>query len=242
MLSVGRGVLVKPCFDGLEITLTVKLNTFLVILGVEPKSGVTTNLEAFDLVGSRIELGDDQVSVISNGITELFPDRGKSLAVTAPWGVVLNKDILSGVPDNLLPGGSNNDSDGALSLGLSLRLKMGLKGTRFEVVDPVLDALDGDGRKVTTVDELLHFLAGAEETESRGGSSINTDELSKTSLDTVFSARDNEEDLTVHDLGSFSEDLDVSSSSIVGEEDHSSLTLTEDGLDRVLRELDNDGD
>jgi hypothetical protein len=242
VLSVGRGVLAEPDFDGLEITLTLKVVTFLVVTGVELKSGVATDLEAIDLVSSRIELGDDQVRVISNGVTEFFPDGGKSLAVTAPWGVVLNKNVLGGVLDNLLPGGANNDSDWALSLGLGLRLKVGLKGTRFEVVDPVLDAVDGDSWEVTTVDELLHVLARAEETESRGGSSVNTDELSKTGLDTVFGTGDNEEDLSVHDLGSFGEDLEEGSRSVVGEEDHGSLTLTEDGFDRVLRELDNDGD
>lgn len=188
MLSVSRGVLAEPYLDGFEVTLSFKVVAFLVILRVEPKSGVATDGEALDLVSSRIELGDDQVGVISNGITDFFPDGGKSLAVTAPGGVVLDKDVLGGVSDDFLPGGANNNSDGALGLGLSLRLKVGSKGTRFELIDPVLDSLDGDGREITTVDELLHFLAGAEETESRGGSSINTNELSKTGLDTVLSA------------------------------------------------------
>jgi len=61
--------------------------------------------------------------------TEVIPNGGKGLAVTAPGGVVLNKDVLGGVVNNSIVVGTNEDGNGALGLGLLLTLEVGSKST-----------------------------------------------------------------------------------------------------------------
>lgn len=72
----------------------------------------------WDVVGGGIDLGDnDLVSEILVEVGELIVLWSESLAVTAPWGVELNEDVLVVVDDDVLVAVGNDDGDWAL-LGL----------------------------------------------------------------------------------------------------------------------------
>jgi hypothetical protein len=184
----GGRVLIEPVLECLKVTVTFVVEAFLVVLGVESESGVATDLESSDFVSGSVELGNHEVGIVSESFTEFLPDGGKRFAVAAPGSVVLDKNVLGGVHNDLFEGGANEDGNGALGFGNGLALQMGSEAARLELINVVLDAVNGEGGKRAGVDELHHFLAGAEEAESGGGGGINTDEFSETLLDTIVSA------------------------------------------------------
>jgi len=100
VLLVSRRVLHEPFFECFKVTVTVILHTGLVVLGVELEGWVAFNCETFDFVGGGVELSNDEVINLSNVIGEFSPNGGKGLAVTAPWGIVLDKHILGGIIDD----------------------------------------------------------------------------------------------------------------------------------------------
>lgn len=105
------GVLGKPVFEVLEFSLSAVVDTGLVVSWIENESWVSSDLDTVGLVGGGIELGDDKVLIILVVLTELVPDWGEFLAVTAPWCIVLNENILISILDNLLEILANNDGN-----------------------------------------------------------------------------------------------------------------------------------
>jgi hypothetical protein len=78
------------------------VDTSLVIFWIEDKSWVSSHLYAFSFIGSCIEFGNNEVIVVLIELTKLIPDWSELFAVTAPWGVVLDKDILGWILYNIL--------------------------------------------------------------------------------------------------------------------------------------------
>lgn len=77
-------------------------------------------------------------------VTELLPDRSKALAVTAPWSVEFDKDVLGVVEDDLVVLGADNNLDRAVVLlGNLSGLERGLEGASGELGDPVVDGSEG---------------------------------------------------------------------------------------------------
>jgi hypothetical protein len=102
--------------------------------------------EALDLiwniVGSSVDLGDDDlVTEILVESGELIVLGGQSLAVTAPWGVELEEDILVVLDDKVVVGVGDNDGDWSLLL---LWNWLRLDGWRDLALGVVLNKL-GDG-------------------------------------------------------------------------------------------------
>jgi len=117
-------VLVEPLLEGLEVSVTVVGNTGLVVLGVEDEGGVALDLDTVGLVGSGIELADDDIGLGGEGISELIPDGSELLAVAAPGSVELDEDILGLVLDDLVELLADNDNVVALLSGRLLRLEV----------------------------------------------------------------------------------------------------------------------
>jgi len=166
---VGRRVLREPVLEAFKVTIALVVNAVLGILRVELEGGVALDGKAFDLVGSGIKLGDNQVVDLADGNTELLPDGGERLAVAAPGSVVLDENVLGGVHDNRVEVVASQDLDGAVVVcGFGLGLKVGSEGAGLELINVVLDSVDGDGVESAGEDELSHFLAGGEETDRWG--------------------------------------------------------------------------
>jgi hypothetical protein len=107
--------------------------------------------EALDVighvVGGSIDLGDsDLVGGVFELAGQLVVFGSEGLAVSAPWGVELDEDILVVLDNVFLVRGSNDDVDWAfLGLGLWLRLDRGLELAGFKVLDELGDELLSEG-------------------------------------------------------------------------------------------------
>lgn len=234
------GVLVHPGLERLKISLATVCDTFLVVFWVEHEGWVSSDLKTLSLVSGGIEFGNNNVWLILEGLTELIPNWSELLAMSTPWGVVLDEDISLWVLNDLLEFFSNNDGD---SSGVILwdwgRLESWLKGTGHDVVSELGDGLDG---KVGTLNlrlVLVHALWGdrLKHWEVSGG---DTHELGELLLDSGGDVGVSEKDFTLVNLGGVGKDsheggISVSWSS---EEDHEVLLLGENGLNLVLGEFE----
>lgn len=121
--------------------------------------------EALDLirniVGGSVDLGDgDELGegIRSVQLAELLVLGSKSLAVTAPWRVELDENVLVVVDDDILVVLGDDDCDGAVvGLGDGLRLDAGVDLAGEELVDEGANVLDVD-LLVLVVGELLVLL------------------------------------------------------------------------------------
>jgi len=92
-----------------------------------------------------------------------------------------------------------------------------LQGTRFILIDEVLDSVDAHSVHGTWEDELLHILTWRQEANGRLGGAINADEFGKTLLNALGGGALDEVDLTVELLGGLGEDLVVGGVLVVAE-------------------------
>lgn len=101
----------EPVLEVLELSLSAVIDTSLVVLWIENKSWVSSDLDALGFVGRSIELSDDNVLIILKMLTELIPNWSELLAMAAPWGIVLNENILVSILDNFLEILTDNDGN-----------------------------------------------------------------------------------------------------------------------------------
>lgn len=101
----------EPVLEVLELSLSAVIDTSLVVLWIENKSWVSSDLDALGFVGRSIELSDDNVLIILKMLTELIPNWSELLAMAAPWGIVLNENILVSILDNFLEILADNDGN-----------------------------------------------------------------------------------------------------------------------------------
>lgn len=165
--------------------------------------------------------------------------------MTAPGGVELNENIVVVVNNKGLEVLADSGLNWLVIVsGDVLTLKEGGEGARLEVTDELGKGLSGEGLNAATEGVLLHVVGGVEDAEGGEVGLFNSDEFSKSLLNAVSHTRLNEEDLTLEGLGSLGEG---SVEALVGisvrsEEENGSLALTEDGLNVVLREVNQSGD
>lgn len=67
-----------------------------------------------NIVGSGIDLGDNDTIVRSKVGSDLLVNRSEGLAVAAPRSIELQKNVFAGVKHNFVIVLGNNDSDGSL--------------------------------------------------------------------------------------------------------------------------------
>ena len=145
--------------ESFEVSVTLVFDTGLVILWVPHEGWVAFNVDSFSFVFGGIELGNDEVLVVSEGSTELFPDWEKLLAVTTPWGVVLDEDILGWVHDDLLEFSSDNSGDwSVVVLWDWVGFEMWLDGTGLDIINPFSNGLNGEVLWCFWGGELGHLL------------------------------------------------------------------------------------
>ena len=139
-------MLLEPFLEVFKLSATIVVNgVLLVALGVELEGWVTSDFKTVNFVGSSVELGNGKVGDILEFLSELFPDWGEFLAVTAPWGVVLDEDVVVAVDNGLLEVLSDDDLEwfGGLSWDF-LGLKEWLELLVLEVINELADLVNGE--------------------------------------------------------------------------------------------------
>jgi len=126
--------------ERLERAVTLVLDKLLGTSGLELESREASDLEASrlgEVVGGGVHLENGELVLVASKVfTELVPDGGELLAVAAPWGIELGKNILGVVKDNLIKLASDQGEDGAVvGLGDGVRLEHGLERASDERVD-----------------------------------------------------------------------------------------------------------
>lgn len=104
-------VLGEPVLEVLDLSFTSVVDTGFVVLWIENESWVSSDLNTVGLVGGSVELGNDNVLIILVEFTKLIPDWCELLAMSAPWSIVLNENILISILDNFLEILTNNDGN-----------------------------------------------------------------------------------------------------------------------------------
>mmetsp|Transcript_13096 Transcript_13096/g.36841 ORF Transcript_13096/g.36841 Transcript_13096/m.36841 type:complete len:214 (+) Transcript_13096:233-874(+) len=100
-------------------------------------------LAAWDIVGSGIHLGNHHLVIVLEGSANLGVDGGQALAVSAPWGIEFDHDVLAAEHNLIKLLGNNNRDVILLSLGRDLlRLDGLLNGASLEVSDKLWKSAD----------------------------------------------------------------------------------------------------
>lgn len=93
----------EPFLEVFKLSTTIVVNgVLLVTLGVELESRVPSDFKTIDFVGSCVEFTNGKVGDILEFVGEFIPDWGELFAVTAPWSIVLNEDIIIAFKNNLV--------------------------------------------------------------------------------------------------------------------------------------------
>jgi len=135
-----------------ELDEVIKSSATVVVLHLgaftsweEFEGGESLDLDIFEFVSGGVRLGDDDVSVILVLLTELVPDWGKGFAVSAPWGVELDEDVLGGVEDEVVEVLSDDNLDGVVGVVWDVfGLEVSGNGAIEDTVDEGLDSGGGD--------------------------------------------------------------------------------------------------
>lgn len=126
---------------------------------VELKGWVSLNINSFNFISGGVEFGNNNVLVILNFSCKFFPDWGKFLAVTAPWGVELNEDIGITIEDDLFEVLSDKSLNGFTVLFWDvLTLKEGLEVSALEFSNELFQGINCEFRKFTWEGEFLHVV------------------------------------------------------------------------------------
>jgi len=199
-LLFGSLILGDVLFDELgkssEISLTFIRFSSFVTFWVPFKSWVSSDLNTVSLVDCGVEFGNDDIFVVLEVSTELIPDWGKLFAVTAPWSVEFDEDILGWVHNELLEFSSDNDSNVSLSLWDSSGFEMWFERSIFDSIDEGTDLVKGDSFDVSIEVEFFH-VSWEESSKSWEIFLSNSHEFSEFTLDLVGGSSVGEENLTL---------------------------------------------
>ena len=214
----------------------------LLASGPELNSRETLNANGISFISSGVHLSDDEVLIVLEVFSEFIIDGSEFLAMAAPGGIELNKDVLSVIEDNGLEALADEDDDIAiLSLGDFLGFEVSLEFTGFPVVDEVKDISFGDfGIHV----EFLEVSSGVVDSDSGEVLASDTDVLGESGLEAFSDVSDDNLDLALDLSGDGGED-GVEFSSLLGVsvsvEEKSGGGLTEDELSALLVEFHDEG-
>ena len=112
----------------------------------------------------------------------------------------------------------------------------------LEVGDELGNIVTRDGFRITFINVLEHGILWANQAERGHVTSLDTDKLGESALDTLGNTGGDEKDLTLQVLGGLLVNILVALVGLLGEEDDSRVLVTEDWLDVVLAEGDQTGD
>jgi hypothetical protein len=139
-------ILLDKCGEILNSTATRVEDWSVLLSGNEELDGREALDVIWNIVGGGIDLGNDNlVAEWLEELTELVVLGRESLAVSAPWGIELNQDILLLIENNVLVVVGNDNGDWAiLRLWNRLALDAGLDAAGDELVNESSDGLGSD--------------------------------------------------------------------------------------------------
>jgi hypothetical protein len=82
-------------------TVTGKVNSGLIVSWVEFNSRETLNIDTLDLIGGGVHFSDDKVVSSGELLGEFDIHWSHFFAMTAPWGVIFDKNVFSFIHDNI---------------------------------------------------------------------------------------------------------------------------------------------
>merc|ERR1719392_116936 len=167
--------------------------------------GESLNLDLLQLIGGGVHLGNDDALVILVFLSEFVPNWSQLLAMSAPWSIEFNKDILFCVHGNLVEVLAHQNLDSFLVpiLRNLLGHEVLLQVSSQEVGDKLLNV--GGIHGVVLGLELCHLLSQLDGSEG-GQLTVNNSEELQDSLVVFFvsvGGREEEEvrfDLSGEDL------------------------------------------
>jgi len=140
---VSSGVVLQPGLDVFNLSAAVIVNGGATLAhGEEFKSGVSSDFETFNFVGSGVELGNNKVRDILEVSGNLVPNGGKLFAVAAPGGIEFDKNILLFIKNNIIEGFTNNNGDWFVLLRSLLTLEEWLEFSTCEIINETLQFFD----------------------------------------------------------------------------------------------------
>lgn len=236
----------NPVNDSLGGSVSVEVDWVgLVISWVELEGWESLDGDGFDFVQSGIDLGDNDVGVLLELLSSLLPFWGERLAVSTPWGVELDEDVLGVVKDLRLERLSDQNLDWAFVGGWDLlRLKVSGEFSGVEVVDESGDGLSGE---VSGVLELGDILGGVDQHDLWNASDVDSQIFSQSgevSVSIIWVGDGEDDSSSLEFLGG---GLEVGLggnglSVLVVEQEDGWVSLLEDLLDGSVVELHNGGE
>jgi len=82
--------------------------------------------------------------LILEGLTKLIPDWGELFAMSAPWSVELNKDILGWVVDDFIVFSTDDNNNVTLFFWDSSGFKMSFDRSIFNSINESTDLINGN--------------------------------------------------------------------------------------------------
>lgn len=190
------------------------------------------------LVFSGIHLGNDDVWIALEFLGQLVVNWLEFLAVTAPWGISLEKDKLVSSQDEGLEGLSDDDFDWLVVAGWNWsRFVVDLKFVVLEVLEGLNESLFGN----VTDDELIESSV-VELDVSGSWSSLNSNVISESLSESLRDLGETEdESFSIVDvfLGEFLEGSGIIRVEVVIKEEQGLSLFTEDSVGSLLVELTN---
>jgi hypothetical protein len=107
-IEYGRGF-VKIIGETFNTSWSIIVDTPFFISWVENERRKSVDIETGSCLIVTIEAGNDEVLLVGILGSEFFPNWDELGAMFAPWGVVLNKNILSRIPHDLIMSASDDN-------------------------------------------------------------------------------------------------------------------------------------
>jgi len=184
--------------------LAVVVDDLVVSLLEELDGGEALDLDVFKLVGGGVHLGDDNVLRVLELLSKLVPGGSELLAVSAPWGIKLNKDMLVDVLSDGLEVLADEDLDAFLVpvLGDLLREQVLLQGSVQVSLDKGTDGglIDGAGLGLV----LGHVLLQLDQTHAGQLIVLHSEEFKDPLVVLLIGVDSNEQELSLVLLGDVS--------------------------------------
>lgn len=96
------GVLLKEFHDSLEVSISCEWDCLLLAVLPEDQGGEGLDFNVRNLIGSSVALGNEDVVVLPEFLSNFNVDGSEGFAMTAPGSVELNKDVLMGILDEFV--------------------------------------------------------------------------------------------------------------------------------------------
>jgi len=199
-------------------------------------------LNTFNFVGGGVHLSDDEVVGSSELFGEFNIHWSHFFTMTAPWGVIFNKDILGSVTDDILPVESDDLNDSrVLGLWDWFTLNVLVKVSSLEILEKLDHTFRGH---VTVVDEFFEVSTGWIDDPDLWEVTSNTDVVSKPLVETINNTRGGHENVSFELGRSFSEGVhsSIASFTIFSEEEEALRSTAEDHLGGFLVEWHDSSD